>query len=168
MDIGDTKERPKRHSLCVNVSLTNLAALLALSDIGAHKAPPNPLPPSHHQPPFLFGAVSQSPCERKKKSLCVVFGSGQFSATICLLLIALSVYPIALSLFFSLSFSTSLPKPANLSFFFLFAFVCLIFSKNPGKPLRSHRHSLPSLASCDSSRSLPFHSEASRSMLAFN
>lgn len=62
--------------------------------------------------PFLFGTVSQS-ARKKKKSLCVVFGSGQFSATICLLLIALSVSPISLLL--SLSSSLFLDIPANTS-----------------------------------------------------
>lgn len=105
------------------MSLTNVIALLAVSDTWCPQNSSQPHSP-HHQPPFLFGAVSQSPCDCKKKSLCVFFGSGQFSATICLLLIALSVSPISRSLFFSLGFSTSLPIPANLSLFFFPYCIC--------------------------------------------
>lgn len=94
---------------CVSMWVSRTSSLCLLCwALCAHKAPPDHPPPSRHQPSFPFGAVSHS------ASLCVVFGSGQFSATICLLLIALSVFPnslsLSLSLFLSLFQSFSLPS----------------------------------------------------------
>lgn len=113
---------------CVDASLTNLFGCYKERLCVLCRAlgpPPDPPPPllSHlsqvdkappHQPPrrHFFSELSVSP-RAKKKSLCVVFGSGQFSATICLLLIALSVSPISLLL--SLSSSLFLDIPANTS-----------------------------------------------------
>lgn len=127
---------------CVDASLTNLFGCykerlcLLCRALGPSLPPPllshlsqvDKAPP--HQPPrrHFFSELSVSPCA-KKKSLCVVFGSGQFSATICLLLIALSVSPISLLL--SLSSSLFLDIPANTSkleaLFFSLLHSCISF-----------------------------------------
>lgn len=57
------------------------------------------LPKAHpcRPPPFLFWNCQSICAWAQKKSLCVVFGSGQFSATICLLLITLASLSLSLS-----------------------------------------------------------------------
>lgn len=101
---------------CVDASLTNLFGCyrerlcLLCRALGPPPKPPHlsrrtsrrstKLLPINPHATISFRSC-QSVRAQKKNSLCVVFGSGQFSATICLLLIALSVSPI--SLFLSLS-----------------------------------------------------------------